>query len=142
MHVCKMATITSDDGLSDDHDDGVLFGEVEWSSSPVTFHRNKGKNVKLTESNTVATRNKSFYYGIVFTSEPMVAGQILKVTMTERGGIGCGMVRAHLVCIAWLFITVIIFTKLIQKQDAHRAITPCVAYTVMILTLWGMIVNL
>ncbi len=88
--ICKMAT----------SDDGVLFGGVEWSSSPVTFHRNKGKSVKLTKSNTVATRTNSFNYGgIVFTSEPMIAGQMLKVTVTERvEGLYGGMVRAQLVC--------------------------------------------
>ncbi len=79
-------------------DDGVLLGGVEWSSSPVTFHRNKGKNVKLTKSNTVATRTE-IYYGIVFTSEPMIVGQMLKVTMTRRVEVllGGGMVRAHLI---------------------------------------------
>ncbi len=82
-----------------DCDECVLFGGVEWSSSLVTFHRNKGENVELTKSNTVATRTESSGYGVVFTSEPMVAGQMFKVTMTERrgpwyGGIG----RAHLVC--------------------------------------------
>ncbi len=85
---CKMAT----------SDDGVLLGGVEWSSSPVTFHRNKGKHVELTESNTVATRTMRVS-GIVFTSEPMIVGQMLKVTMTERvEGWRGGMVRAHLVC--------------------------------------------
>ncbi len=87
---CKMATSV----------DGVLLGGVEWSSSPVTFHRNKGKDVELTESNTVATRTKS-YCGIVFTSEPMIVGQMLKVTVTEkeeRWLVSGGMVRAHLVC--------------------------------------------
>ena len=85
---CKMAT-------SDD----CVFRGVEWSSSPVTFHRNKGRNVKLTKSNTVATRVRDKDYGIVFTSEPMVAGQMLKVTMTEREECSLfGMVRAHLVC--------------------------------------------
>ncbi len=87
---CKMAT----------SDDGVLLGGVEWSSSPVTFHRNKGDFVKLTKSNTVATRTKSYCYGMVFTSEPMIVGQMLKVTMTRReeDRWSCGMVRAHLVC--------------------------------------------
>ncbi len=85
---CKMAT----------SDDGVLLGGVEWSSSPVTFHRNKVWNVELTESNTVATRTKD-YYGIVFTSEPMIVGQMLKVTVTEREeDWGGGMVKAHFVC--------------------------------------------
>ncbi len=73
---CKMATCTSDDG--------VLLGGVEWSSSPVTFHRNKGENVELTKSNTVATRTKGYNYGIVFTSEPMIVGQMLKITVTQR----------------------------------------------------------
>ncbi len=55
--------------------------------------------VKLTESNTVATRTKSQNCALVFTSEPVVAGQMLKVTVTERGeGWAGGMVRAHLVC--------------------------------------------
>ncbi len=86
---CKMAT----------SDDGVLLGGVEWSSSPVTFHRIKGESVELTESNTVATRTEGWYSGIVFTSEPMIVGQMLKVTMTQtdEGWVG-GMVRAHLVC--------------------------------------------
>ncbi|XP_064384532.1 neuralized-like protein 4 [Halichondria panicea] len=59
--------------------------------SPVTFHRNKGENVELTKRNTVATRTKSSDYGIVFTSKPMVAGQMLKVTVTEREGVLGGM---------------------------------------------------
>ncbi len=90
--ICKMAT----------SDDGVLLGGVEWSSSPVTFHRNKGKHVELTESNTVATRTWGFY-GIVFTSEPMIVGQMLKVTVTEREDWSGGMVRAHLInlCIVY-----------------------------------------
>ncbi len=83
--ICKMAT----------SDDGVLLGGVEWSSSPVTFHRNKRENVELTKSNTVATRIKIYDYGIVFTSEPMVVGQMLKVTVTERVDQYGGMVRAH-----------------------------------------------
>ncbi len=86
---CKMAT----------SDDGVLFGGVEWSSSPVTFHRNKGRNVELTKSNTVATRVRNYNYAIVFTSKPVVAGQMLKVTVTERNKQWCGgMVRDNLVC--------------------------------------------
>ncbi len=91
---CKMAT--SDDG-------GVLLGGVEWSSSPVTFHRNKGKHVELTESNTVATRTES-HSGLVFTSEPIVVGQMFKVTMTVQSWLGGDMVRAHLVCALFNFI--------------------------------------
>ncbi len=35
--------------------DGAVFTGVEWGSSPVTFHENKGKNVRLTKGNKVAT---------------------------------------------------------------------------------------
>ena len=81
-------------------DVGVLFGGVEWSSAPVvTFHRNKGKNLELTESNTVATRTEGSGFAIVFTSEPMVAGQMLKVRMTKMDKHWAGgMVRDDLVC--------------------------------------------
>ena len=87
----SMATCTTD---------GVLFiGGVQWSSSRTTFHRNKGENVKLTERKSVATRIKDSGYAIVFTSEPMVAGQMLKVTMMGREDRwwrgGGGMVRAY-----------------------------------------------
>ncbi len=100
-------------------DDRVLLGRVEWSSSPVTFHRNKGENVELTESNTVATRTK-YYRGLVFTSEPMIVGQMLKVTMTERRGwvdriMGASstMVRAHLVCIAYFTLVLAYHLKIL-----------------------------
>ncbi len=80
--------------------DSTLFGGVQWSSSRVTFHRNKGRNVKLTESNTVATRVRDNNYALVFTNEPVVVGQMLKITVTERKEHWTGgMVRAHLVCV-------------------------------------------
>ncbi len=65
---------------------GVLFAGVEWNSSPVTFHDNKGKNVSLTEDNRVATRVDEFLLGfaVVFTAEPLRVGQLFKVTMTKR----------------------------------------------------------
>ncbi len=92
---CKMAT----------SDDGVLLGGVEWSSSPVTFHRNKGKHVELTKSNTVATKTYGFY-GIVFTSEPMIVGQMLKVTLTQREEYWAGgMVRAHAIGLCSIYRT-------------------------------------
>ncbi len=84
----SMATCTTD---------GI--GGVQWSSSRTTFHRNKGENVKLTERKSVATRIKDSGYAIVFTSEPMVAGQMLKVNMMGREDRwwrgGGGMVRAY-----------------------------------------------
>ena len=93
---CKMAKTRSINAHY-----GVLFGGVKWNSSPVTFHWKKGENVKLTEWSTVATRNESYGYDIVFTSEPMIAGEMLKVTMTKKDKYWHGydgMVRAHLVC--------------------------------------------
>ena len=75
----------------------VLFGGVQWSSSRVTFHRNTGRNIKLKRTNTVATNTESFNNALVFTSEPVVAGQMLKVTVTETHDFDWagGMVRAH-----------------------------------------------
>ncbi len=64
--------------------DGAMFTGVEWSSSPVTFHENKGRHVRLTEGNKVATRVDSYDLGIVFTAETLSVGQLLKVTVTKR----------------------------------------------------------
>ncbi len=87
---------------------GAMLGRVKWSSSPVAFHRNKGKNVELTESNTVATRVRNHDCGVVFTSEPLVVGQMLKVTMTKREDRWPGgKVRAHLIwCVHILAVPV------------------------------------
>ena len=59
-------------------------GGLKWSSRPVVFHRNTGKRIKLSENNTVATRVTFWDNGIVFTSEPVSTGQMLKVTVMER----------------------------------------------------------
>ena len=90
-------------------DDGALFGGLEWMISPVTFHRNTGKNIELTESNTVANRVSQMDLGksLVFTSEPLAVGQMLKVTITKRRSWYGGMVSHHLVCamLAWLSLS-------------------------------------
>ena len=57
---------------------------LKWASRPVVFHQNTGENVRLSKDSTVATRVKSNVYGIVFTSEPVSTGRMLKVTVTER----------------------------------------------------------
>ncbi len=89
---------TSDDDVEAGGAAAALFNGVEWNSSPITFHRNTGKNIKLTERKTVATRTEGFNKALVFSSEPMVVGQMLKVTVTETQWdefwFG-GMVRAH-----------------------------------------------
>ncbi len=77
----------------------MFTGEIEWSSSPVTFHdENKGSRVRLSESkkvaNNVYTKARqrvkwaSAYtgyrgYTIVFTAEPLSVGQLFKVTVTS-----------------------------------------------------------
>ncbi len=89
--LCKMATMGKTEG--------AMFTGVEWSSSPVTFHENKGKNIRLSEGNKVATRvdkhsihtSSNYSDAIVFTAEPLSVGQLLRVTMTKRakwGGTG------------------------------------------------------
>ncbi len=76
--------------------DGTVFTGVEWSSSPVTFHENKGRNVRLTEGNKVAD---GYGDAIVFTGEPLSVGELLKVTMTRKvGGLRTGvLVSAYVV---------------------------------------------
>ena len=59
---------------------------LKWASRPVVFHKNTGRHVRLSENNTVATRVREGARGngIVFTSEPVSTGQMLKVTVMER----------------------------------------------------------
>lgn len=57
---------------------------LQWTSQPVTLHSNHGKNIELLQNNTVALRTKSWYYGIVCTSEPVSVGKMFKVTLMER----------------------------------------------------------
>ncbi len=65
--------------------DGAVFTGVEWSSPLVSFHKNKGSHVRLTEGNKVATRVDSYCFGtIVFTAEPLSVGQLFKVTLAKR----------------------------------------------------------
>ena len=88
-----MAAITGNDGhaLQPLKDAGMFHSSgLKWASRPVVFHRSTGKNVRLSENNTVATRVRgtgavfTIGYGIVFTSEPVSIGQMLRVTLKER----------------------------------------------------------
>ena len=77
-HYCEMATRKEGPSL-------FTSANVQWTSLPVVFHNNHGKNVVLSQNNTVATRERSLdYYGIVCTSEPVTIGQMFKVTMLEE----------------------------------------------------------
>ena len=65
---------------------------VQWTSQPVVFHNKHGGYIELSQNNTVATRVRSYYYGIVCTSEPVSIGQMFNVTVLEevtqwRGGL-------------------------------------------------------
>ncbi len=64
----------------------ALFTGVEWSSSPISFHKNKGDNVKLTEDNRVATTvdGEKDSGNTIVTAESLRVGQLFKVTMTKR----------------------------------------------------------
>ena len=57
---------------------------MSWTIQPVVFHTNHGKNIELSQNNTVATRVSGFDYGIVCTSEPVPVGQMFKVTVLEK----------------------------------------------------------
>ena len=57
---------------------------VQWTSQPVAFHHKHGKNIQLSQNNTVALRMRSWYYGIVCTNEPVSIGNMFKVTLMER----------------------------------------------------------
>ena len=57
---------------------------VHWNSRPVVFHNKHGKNIELLGGNTVATRVNSWDYGVVFTSEPVPIGQMLKVVISTK----------------------------------------------------------
>ena len=103
--------------------DSAISGDVQWSNSPVTFHMDKGESVELTESNTVATRIKDKDYGIVFTSEPMSVGQMLKVTVTQRATgdkhLDLGMVRAHLV---YVFALPVYHSRICMSHNKYHQV--------------------
>ena len=48
------------------------------------LYNKHGKNIELTQNNTVATRVRGYDYCIVCTSEPVSIGQMFKVTVLER----------------------------------------------------------
>ncbi len=64
---------------------GALLTGVEWNSSPVTFNYKTGRNIRLREDNSVATRVSDVGDTVVFTAEPLSVGQLFKVTITKCG---------------------------------------------------------
>ena len=59
-----------------------LSDRSKWSCQPAALHQNHGKNIKLSDNDSVAEREKGSYnYGIVFTAEPVPLGCVLQVTV-------------------------------------------------------------
>ena len=52
---------------------------LKWDSAPGIFHRNVGRNIEW--SRAVATRLQGWNYGIVATKDPVLTGQMLRVTV-------------------------------------------------------------
>ena len=47
------------------------------------FHSSCGKNIRLSDNNTVAERVKSYNNGIVFTEQPVALGTVFQVKILE-----------------------------------------------------------
>ena len=50
------------------------------------FHSRCGKNITLSDNNTVARRVRSFSNGIVFTQQPVALGTVFQVKILEYDG--------------------------------------------------------
>ena len=66
--------------------DACLLQELGWDKQDVAFHNNKGKNVELSEKDTIVSRVKgaTAVRGIVFTREPLSIGQIFQVDILQQ----------------------------------------------------------
>ena len=49
-----------------------------------SFHQNHGSNIQLLEKGTVAHRVRDWSYGIVFSEQPIVIGDIFQVKLIEK----------------------------------------------------------
>ena len=56
---------------------------ANWSSQLAVFHHNHGGHIRLSENNTVAERETS-YYGVVMTAEPVPIGRMFQVTVLGK----------------------------------------------------------
>ncbi|GIY77047.1 neuralized-like protein 2 [Caerostris extrusa] len=58
--------------------------------APITFHESHGRNIILSENDTVAYRKSGYAYGITFSKEPLQPGEIflLEIEKFEHGWIG------------------------------------------------------
>lgn len=79
---------------------------LQWKSQKVTFSTSHGKNIQLSENNTVVTRITGKSYGIVYTNKPVSIGQMFKVTVMETemegGSSALSLVSQLSVCSALL----------------------------------------
>ena len=62
----------------------VDFSDINWSSQPAVLHRRHGKNIRLSENDTVAERVRSYRYAVVMTAEPVPVGGVFQVTVLEE----------------------------------------------------------
>ncbi|XP_015912710.1 neuralized-like protein 2 [Parasteatoda tepidariorum] len=77
-----------------------LMEEQDTYAAPVTFHQYHGRNIILSENNTVAYRKSGYAYGITFSREPLQPGEIflLEIEEFEHGWIGnlrCGLTQEN-----------------------------------------------
>ena len=49
-----------------------------------SFHQNHGSNICLLEKGTVANRVRDYNYGIVFTEQPILVGDLFQVKLIEK----------------------------------------------------------
>ena len=84
-------------------DHSSLFSSITWTGQPVVFHRKAGRNIALSENNTVASSSDpDDDYAVVCTSEPVSIGQMFKVTVKRSArwmfGLSEGLVSTKAVC--------------------------------------------
>ena len=60
--------------------------DLNWSSQPAVLHRRYGKNIRLSENNTVAelVNPQRWGDGVVMTAEPVPVGGVFQVTVLKQ----------------------------------------------------------
>ena len=61
-----------------------LSDRSKWSCQPAALHHNHGRNIKLSDNDSVAERVRSFANGIVFTAEPVPLNCAFQVTVLRE----------------------------------------------------------
>ena len=66
------------------NDSSPLNDPSKWSCQPAALHHNHGRNIKLSDNDSVAERVRSFANGIVFTAEPVPLNCAFQVTVLRK----------------------------------------------------------